>query len=104
MRPLIRINSKTADDVMSEFGAMLRSLRNSGKKVFVLLTGPTDPAFDPRFLVSRVTGKRIDAPVPVAPWRQQVGAISTAYRRRQPQRVQWCSTQCLLSVTTVCPA
>ena len=43
--------------------------------MFVLLTGPTDPAFDPRFLVSRVTGKRIDAPVPVAPWRQQVGAI-----------------------------
>jgi peptidoglycan/LPS O-acetylase OafA/YrhL len=75
VRPLIRINSSTADDVLSEFGAMLRRLRNSGKRVFVLLTGPTDPAFDPRFLVSRITGKRIDAPVPVAPWRQQVGAI-----------------------------
>lgn len=75
VRPLIRINSKTADGVLSEFGAMIRSLRGSGKNVFVLLTGPTDPAFDPRFLVSRITGKRIDAPVLVAPWRQQVGAI-----------------------------
>jgi hypothetical protein len=75
VRPLIRINSKAADDVFSEFGAMLHSLRDSGKKVFVLLSGPTDPAFDPRFLVSRITGKRIDAPVLVAPWRQQVAAI-----------------------------
>ncbi|HUR21213.1 MAG TPA: acyltransferase family protein [Vicinamibacterales bacterium] len=75
VRPLIRINSKTADDVLAEFGAMVRSLRNSGKQVFVLLNGPTDPAFDPRFLVSRVNGKRIDAPVMVAPWRQQVGPI-----------------------------
>src|SRR6185436_19555967 len=75
VRPLIRINSKTADDVLTEFGGMLRGLRNSGKQVFVLLNGPTDPAFDPRFLVSRITGQRIDAPVLVAPWREQVGAI-----------------------------
>src|SRR5688500_4554490 len=75
VRPLIRLNSKTADDLFSEFGAMLRRLRDEGKQVFVLLTGPTDPAFDPRFLVSRITGKRIDTPVLVAPWRQQVGAI-----------------------------
>jgi hypothetical protein len=72
---LIRINSKTADDVVSEFGAMLRRLRESGKRVFVLLNGPSDPAFDPRFLVSRVTGNRVDAPVLVAPWRQQVGPV-----------------------------
>jgi peptidoglycan/LPS O-acetylase OafA/YrhL len=75
VRPLIRVNSQTADDAFLEFGSMLRSLRDAGKKVFVLLSGPTDPAFDPRFLVSRLTGNRIDAPVLVAPWRQQVGAI-----------------------------
>ena len=74
VRPLIRINSKTADDVMSEFGAMLRSLRSSGKR-YLSADRSHGPAFDPRFLVSRVTGKRIDTPVPVAPWRQQVGAI-----------------------------
>ena len=43
VRPLIRINSKTADDVLSEFGAMLRSLRSSGKRVFVLLSRPHGP-------------------------------------------------------------
>jgi hypothetical protein len=75
VRPLIRLNSKAADDALSEFGAMLRSLRDAGKRVFVLLNGPTDPAFDPRFLVSRVTGARRDEPVLVAPWRQQVGPI-----------------------------
>jgi hypothetical protein len=75
VRPLIRVDSKTSDDVLTEFGAMVRRLRDAGKQVFVLLTGPTDAAFDPRFLVSRFSGQRLDAPVLVAPWRQQVGPV-----------------------------
>ncbi len=75
VRPLLRVDSEAADAVLLEFGAMLRQLRDGGKRVFVLLNGPTDPAFDPRFLVSRLTGQRIGAPVLVAPWRQQVGAV-----------------------------
>jgi hypothetical protein len=75
VRPLLRVDSKTADQVFLEFAVMLGRLGDAGKRVFVLLSGPTDPAFDPRFLVSRVTGERIDTPVLVAPWRQEVGRI-----------------------------
>jgi peptidoglycan/LPS O-acetylase OafA/YrhL len=75
VRPLIEVRSQTADAVFAAFGQMLRQLRADGKQVFVLLTSPTDPSFDPRFLVSRFTGQRIDAPVAVAPWREQVGSI-----------------------------
>jgi peptidoglycan/LPS O-acetylase OafA/YrhL len=75
VRPLIDVDSKTADVVFTAFGETLRQLRAEGKRVFVLLTAPTDPAFDPRFLVSRVTGLRINEPVAVAPWRAEVGAI-----------------------------
>lgn len=75
VRPLIRLNSHTADDVFSAFDAMVRALRASGKRVFVVLTSPTDPAFDPRFLVSRWNGHRINTPVAVAPWRRDVGAV-----------------------------
>jgi peptidoglycan/LPS O-acetylase OafA/YrhL len=75
VRPLIDVDSSTADAVFSAFGAMLSQLKQDGKQVFVLLTAPTDPAFDPRFLVSRFTGRRIATPVPAAVWRQQVGSI-----------------------------
>ena len=75
VRPLIDVESQTADGLFTEFGSMLRQLKEAGKQVFVLLTAPSDPAFDPRFMVSRLTGLRIDAPVAVAPWRVQVGAI-----------------------------
>ena len=75
MRPLIAVHGETADRVFAEFESMLRQLKEAGKQVFVLLTAPTDPAFDPRLLVSRVTGARIDTPVSVTPWRQEVGAI-----------------------------
>lgn len=75
VRPLIRPGSKTEQDVMTAFGEMVRGLRAAGKQVFVVLTSPTDPAFSPRFLVSRLTGERANAPVPVAPWREQVGPV-----------------------------
>lgn len=75
VRPLIHPGSETEREVIAAFAEMVRSLRGSGKQVFVLLTSPTDPAFDPRFLVSRLTGERRDAPVPVEPWRVQVGPV-----------------------------
>lgn len=75
VRPLIDLESKTEHAVLVAFGEMVAGLRASGKRVFVLLTSPTDPHFDPRFLVSRLTGARINDPVPVAPWRLQVGPL-----------------------------
>ncbi|MEO6222866.1 MAG: acyltransferase family protein, partial [Vicinamibacterales bacterium] len=75
VRPLIRVGSRAEKEVLDEFSVMVRRLRDAGKQVFVLLTGPTDPSFDPRFLVSRLTGQRLDEPVLVAPWRRQVGPI-----------------------------
>ncbi len=75
VRPLIQPGSETEREVFAAFADMVRSLRAAGKQVFVLLTSPTDPAFDPRFLVSRLTGKRLDAPVPVGAWRAQVGPV-----------------------------
>mgnify|MGYP000316896290 CR=1 FL=1 len=75
VRPLIRPGSDTERTVLAAFADMVRALRASGKHVFVLLTSPTDPAFDPRFLVSRLTGVRLDAPVPVGPWRTRVGPV-----------------------------
>ncbi len=73
VRPLIHPGSDTEREVIAAFADMVQSLRSAGKQVFVLLTSPTDPAFDPRFLVSRLTGKRLDVPVPVEDWRAQVG-------------------------------
>lgn len=75
VRPLIPLGSQTAENVLAEFGRTVRRLTDAGKRVFVLLTAPTDPAFDPRFMVSRLTGDRIDAPVQVGPWRDQVGPV-----------------------------
>ncbi len=75
VRPLIHTGSDTEREVIAAFADMVQSLRSAGKQVFVLLTSPTDPAFDPRFLVSRLTGERLDAPVPVEAWRAQVGPV-----------------------------
>jgi len=77
VRPLIQPDGPTAERVLSEFGTMISGLRARGKRVFVVLTSPTDPAFDPRFLVSRLTGQRLNTPVPVAPWRALVGPVLT---------------------------
>lgn len=75
VRPLIELDSDTERRVLGRFGAMIRDLRGAGKRVFVIRSGPTDYAFDPRHLVSRLTGARRDAPVPVAPWQRQIGPL-----------------------------
>lgn len=75
VRPLIDLDSDTERQVLTAFGAMIRDLRGAGKRVFVIRSGPTDYAFDPRFLVSRLTGDRRDAPVPLAPWQRQIGPL-----------------------------
>lgn len=75
VRPLIELDSGTERQVLDRFGAMIRDLRGAGKRVFVIRSGPTDYAFDPRFLFSRLTGERRNAPVPVAPWQRQIGPL-----------------------------
>ena len=75
VRPLIELGSDTERQVLDRFGAMIRDLRGAGKRVFVIRSGPTDYRFDPRFLVSRLTGERRNAPVPLAPWQSQIGPL-----------------------------
>jgi peptidoglycan/LPS O-acetylase OafA/YrhL len=77
VRPLMGVRSQAADNALSHFSEDVRRLREAGKQVFVLLTGPTEPAFDPRFLVSRLTGERRNDPVSVGPWRKQAGPVLT---------------------------
>ena len=75
VRPLIELDSDTERQVLDRFGAMIRDLRGAHKRVFVIRSGPTDYAFDPRFMFSRLTGERRNAPVPVAPWQRQIGPL-----------------------------
>lgn len=75
VRPLIEFESETERQVFGDFGAMVRSLRDAGKRVFVIRTSPTDYRFDPRYMVSRLTGERRSVPVPVAPWLGQIGPL-----------------------------
>jgi hypothetical protein len=75
VRPLIELQSETERQVLDAFGAMVRRLREAGKRVFVIRTSPTDYRFDPRYLVSRLTGERRSVPVPVGPWLAQIGPL-----------------------------
>ncbi len=73
--PLIDFRSDAERQVLDAFGQMIRDVRARGKRVFVLLSSPTDLAFDPRRLVSRITGEPRIQPVPLTQWRNQVGAF-----------------------------
>lgn len=50
-----------ADLEFSEFGASIRSLTGRGKRVFVILSNPAGNSYDPRRMISRLTGKPITA-------------------------------------------
>ena len=48
--------SPAAAPIVAAFAESIRALRKEGKRVFVILSNPTSPAFDPKQMMSRYTG------------------------------------------------
>jgi peptidoglycan/LPS O-acetylase OafA/YrhL len=55
-RRAIKINSKQATQTFSDFAALIRKLTSNNIKVYIILSNPSSPFFDPKIMINRLTG------------------------------------------------
>jgi peptidoglycan/LPS O-acetylase OafA/YrhL len=82
VRTSLRLDSPAGGKVLNEFRSELERLSKQGTHIVLLLSNPTDYAFDPARMVRRLTWERIETPpVSAAAYRAYLAPVATPLRQ-----------------------